>query len=179
MNLIEQVRETRSLGTGELVYASAMIQIARMKPNELYPTALYVLKDKLRKVMEIANELAKMGIDIFNLSEVVSEGGYTIGPPLVEGCLGHWGIVDGIHRIYVARKWKMEVNTILVSNPSMSLCSEPVSWSEVKEYHSRPNDPAKVRRLRVNDDSVTLRKFYRDLSYLGSLGRRPMGVQNG
>jgi len=51
MNFIEQIKETRTLDGGFLVYANAEVGLMKVDPSTVYPTALYVLSDKLAIVV--------------------------------------------------------------------------------------------------------------------------------
>jgi len=179
--LLSQVRETKTLDGAYPVYANAVISLMRTCAEDLSPTALYVLLPSIRHIYRLANEYARMGIDIFSLTEVINDGTIFISPPVVESTDNKLAIVDGIHRAWIARKERIPLNVISVcgADPAYPTIGQPVTWNEVKEYETKPEDPALLRRLRpgIADESSSLRKYYRDLSYLGSSGRRPRDGQ--
>ena len=75
---------------------------------------------------------------------------------------------------------KKEISVVLVDgvDSNYPLISTPVCWGEVIEYSQKPEVPELLRNIRPGIGDK-LRKFYRDFSRLGSLGRRPMLNQTG
>jgi hypothetical protein len=176
--LLAQVRQTETLNGRERVYQNARIEIRDFNPDEVYPTAKYVLKGNLENLEALQTMLDNEGVDIFNL-DCVHEGldGIIIAPPVVELSDGVPAIVDGQHRFYMAKQQGRRIKAIYVegADENIPVISYPVPWSEVKEYDIKPENPSLLRNLRqgIRDISGDLRRYYRDLSYLGSLGRRP------
>lgn len=182
--LLQQVRNTVTLDGGIPVYADANIDLLQFDPTDVYPTALYVLQEHLDRLLVMYNVMREFGVDILNLQGIYNYAdGIVIAPPLVELCDGVPAIVDGIHRFYLAGALGKPVTAIYVegANPDYPLVSYPVSWEEVNLYQSRPTDPKLLRKVRygIEDTSEGLRKYYRDLKFLGSSGRRPRKEQNG
>ena len=167
--LLEEVRRTRTVDGGRGVYALADIGIEDFDPNEVKPTALYVTRPQLERLESLRRE-----VDIFQLEDKVPVNGHVIAPPVVEDIDGQPSVIDGQHRFWLARRDGKRVKAIHVkgSDPSIPVISYPVEWSEVKEYDVKPEDPALLRRMRVDDTDGTIRQYYRDLSFLGSTGRR-------
>lgn len=180
MNLLEQVRNTKTLNGGVLLYEHANIVLETVNACSVYPMALYTLSEKLSNIYRIANTMCRKGIDIFNLEETVEEQGIRISPPVVEKTDGVWGILDGIHRMSIAMKENIPVKVIKVDGASVETAFLPVGWNEVLIYKSKPDKANQLRVIRpgVQDTSEDLRKRFRDFSYLGSSGRRPAGGQS-
>lgn len=182
--LLQQVRNTVTLDGGIPVYADAHIDLLQFDPTDVYPTALYVLQEHLDRLLVMYNVMREFGVDILNLQGIYNYAdGIVIAPPLVEFCDGVPAIVDGIHRFYLAQALGKPITAIYIEgvNTQYPLISYPVNWDEVNLYKDKPQDPKLLRRVRhgIDDTSAGLRKYYRDLSYLGSSGRRPRGGQNG
>jgi hypothetical protein len=175
--LIQRVADTTTLDGGVNVYSECEVKVMDFAPNDVFPSALYVLRDNVATVEEIRADFLRVGIDILYLSEVVSWGNIVIGPPVVEFTDGLPTIVDGIHRFYYAMQNRSRISALCISEPRLPLISYPVSWDEVVEYCTKPEDPSLLRRLRFKDEPSVLRHYYRDLSYLGSKGRRPRAGQ--
>jgi hypothetical protein len=184
MGITRRVRETVTLDGGFSVYKHALIFLAKISPSWVRPTSKYVLTYKLGILTTIESMLNAKGISAFDLRDTVPSGeGHSISPPLVEWDGRSLCIVDGIHRFYLARRNRVSVRAIVVVGASkrFPIIGLPVSWNDVLELHELPTNPADRRNLRpgIADTSAELRKYYRDLSYLGSGGRRPSGEQTG
>ena|SRR3989344_2071696 len=122
-------------------------------------------------------------VDIFKLDRIYPNSTYVVAPPVVEISDGVPAIVDGLHRCALARNLGEPVSVILVDgvNPQYPIISTPVTWNEVVEYYQKPEIPELLRNVRpgIRDEGGSLRRFYRDFSYLGSTGRRPRLGQTG
>lgn len=182
--LIELVRETRTLDGGVELYKNAEISVKTFDSNELFPSAKYVLKSNLDFVARMREEIMRAhGVDILKLREIFGDSVYVVAPPVVELSDGVPVIVDGLHRCTLARRLGESISVIYVEGVDLGypIISTPVTWDRVVEYETKPEDPTLLRdvRLGIQDDGGSLRRFYRDLSYLGSLGRRPRSGQTG
>lgn len=129
-------------------YEYTDIRHERIDPSEVRPTAKYVLRSNLATIEALDKELSTQGIDIFNLKGVVKldENNY-ICPPILEvweeePYNGIPVIVDGAHRLYIARKRGIKVNCVVVSGKISSML--PVlplaGWQEVFEKDEVPKD---------------------------------------
>jgi len=183
LQLIEAVRDTRTLSERFPLYKDAKISIISVDPNILYPTAKYALTPNLEFVSFMRTELITTdNIDVLKLNQVYSNSIYTVAPPVVEASDGVPAIVDGIHRCLLARREKEEITVVFVEGVDLDypLISTPVRWADVIEYSMKPEAAHLLRDVRpgIQDESGSLRRFYRDFSYLGSAGRRPRQGQS-
>lgn len=129
-------------------YEYARISQTTLNPSNVLPTAKYVLRENLATIEALESELSTQGIDIFNLNGVVKidENNY-ICPPILEiweeePYNGIPVIVDGAHRLYIARRRGIEVNCAVISgNISSMLPVLPLEgWHEVHEQDTVPKD---------------------------------------
>lgn len=182
-NILEVVRGILTLNGGVLVYNDAKIGLQRFKADQVYPLSKYVLSTKISFLNGLRLGLLKSRIDILNLIglETLTKiyKGYVIAPPLVERSDGVDVIVDGLHRFWIARQLNLPINCIYVGGASLPLIGLPVEWDRVVYRDNLPKNPRERRDLRpgIADESQVLRKYYRDLTVLGSGGRRPSGNQ--
>lgn len=120
-----------------------------------------------------------------------------IAPPLIEsyfetaGSNGQnhiLGLVDGLHRCTAARNTGNDrIRAMVVSNVSYPLVPLPVEWESVRQYDSPPPTALKRRyryptlsdfpefnyiKAKPTTDEDARYFFYRDLSNLGSKGKR-------
>lgn len=184
LELIDAVRDTRTLDGGIPLYESAKISIRQFDPNDLYPTAKYVLTSNLEFINSMRNEiLATDNVDIFMLDQIFVNLIYVVAPPVVEISDDMPAIVDGFHRCTLARKLGKPISVIFVDgvDSKYPIISTPVGWDEVVEYSQKPEVAELLRNIRtgIQDEGGSLRSFYRDFSYLGSAGRRPRQGQSG
>ena len=175
MSLVETIREIRTIGDGYPVYQHAQVSIKEVRPEEVWPISKYVLTATLLFIDEVRNEFLRRGIDIFKLDDIVQTNEVVIAPPLVEYDGNTDCIVDGIHRIYSAKEKGKRITVLYVSGADRPIIGKPIDWNRVQKVDILPADPKARRDLRegIEDTSECLRRHYRDLSILGSKGRRP------
>ena len=181
MKLTEVVKTIKTLGDGYPIYWNAEVSIRDFNSNEVRPTSLYVLNETLDRVRRLRDDLLEDGVDIFKLDDIYRVNGRVIAPPIIEYEGNVNCIVDGLHRFVLARETKCSIRSVLVTNVNgdRPIIGLPVDWDEVVFRDDLPTDPKERRRLRegVSDTSENLLMNYRDLSILGSNGRRPSGKQ--
>ena len=140
--LIEIIRNTKTLEEGVLIYQNASISLRQVDPNEIFPTANYVLIVNLERLFNTWLNHAKLDCDIFALTKLARIGEYVIAPPVVE-----WSevdqkplVVDGIHRFWLARRFHQPINTIYVegARPDYPVISFPLAWNETVYTHPGP-----------------------------------------
>lgn len=124
-------------------YSDAVIKITTINPIIVHPTAKYVLRDNLDRLVLSYNS----GMDIFNLKEIVTlDCGVSMCPPVLElwSCDPYNSvpvIVDGGHRLFLALKLGLSVTCILISGCIVApLPVLPLNWSEVAVCNSVPKD---------------------------------------
>lgn len=170
------LRDVTTLEGGIKIYKEANIGLIDCQPDDVYPLAKYVLKSHLKKLTSIRENLLQKGIDILYLDEIFSDENIAIAPPVIEFSEPDLVpvLVDGIHRLWMARKLGLPVRSIYItgSNPNLPVISLPVSWDEVSVWDKRPDRPEdrRIYRQGINEDNIN--SYYRDLSVLGSSGRR-------
>ncbi|WKZ25640.1 MAG: hypothetical protein QY322_04665 [bacterium] len=159
---------------GEKPYQFSSIKLIKLvDPLTIVPTAKYVLSDHLSKIEQIR----KNEVDIFKLDRIFRlANGYFICPPILEiwdetPYCGRPVIVDGGHRIFLAKKHKLPINCIVISEPI--LCPLPVlpldGWHQVNIFDQIPVDK---RNYNPNiPEPENPYKYYR-LDLPGSTGPR-------
>lgn len=175
MSICEQMREVLTIGDGYPIYRDADISIKEFSPDDVFPTSKYVLWENLRNISRLKKSAEQRGVNILQLEDIDSINGVPIAPPVVENDGEVDCIVDGLHRFTVARIRGENVKAIYVSgvDGKRPIIGKPVSWDKVIWSREKPGKAEELRDLRVQDTSEELRKCYRDLSFLGSNGRRP------
>ncbi len=182
------------------IYKDATIRIRKRMIDDLWPTALYVLRSQIAQHTRMFWHLQQYGQNFFDFSGImqyIQEGNaFTIAPPIIETYTepstgrAVSAIIDGLHRIYAARQigfdelWVIEISDLPQVLPPIAL---PVGWDELAAYDAVP--PAKQKRryrynraidypdlTTVTPEPVTPENYqyflYRDLSVIGSGGIR-------
>lgn len=159
-NAYARLRNSVLLNTGEdkvYYYRDAIMRLVDFLPQEINPTAFYVLRKSLEFQRELHQELLVYGIDTFHLDEVIHyrvDDGELWGmvPPVIEI---HQELLyvpqerrdsisklptlvsllqDGEHRIWNAVQDTIAVRCILISNTESAkfpFPAYPISWSNV------------------------------------------------
>jgi hypothetical protein len=174
-------------------YQSSDIALRSLAIKTLYPLAKYVLEENLAQLELIRADLLGRGVDILRLPglvELLSGSDQTfVAPPVIE----EWPdegrlIIDGLHRIWLARRYGLKrVTCVLIRNVSMPLVPLPVTWDQIREY-PQGHPPPEKRAYRFDNfsDAASVDRavewgvteqnfryfFYRDFSRLGSSGIR-------
>lgn len=132
-------------------YRESQITIVKVRPDDLYPCALYVLNDGVSRVHELRQSFLTLGVDIANLTEADAKltfnwgdkKGAVISFPIIERSEDDGGkliVIDGLHRIFDARRSGLDfITAILIENASAAVPAYPVSWDEVKIVESVPS----------------------------------------
>lgn len=161
-------------------YQWANIEYRMVDPNEVKPTATYVLRKNLEKINELNIILKKNGYNIFDLAGILRIGkDEYIGPPFLEVWNEHPYdgipvVVDGAHRLWEARKKKgTKVGCIVISGYIHHML--PVfpldGWNDVKEVDSVPEVKRRYAEVPAPYKPSDL---YR-VGFPGSTGLRPIG----
>lgn len=167
--------------SGVKPYADATISFEEVDFTEFQPTQLYVLQKALSRQAILHEEMSRLGVDTFHMSEGVrfmredTPEEHTMIPPIVEydESFG-FCLLDGTHRSYTARQLgEKSLGAIVITGVSSELPihSYPNSWEEMEIWQSIPEDVTKKRRYRLANDHASL---FRDLSKINnSIARQP------
>lgn len=164
----QELREAPILGEPAFCpYRQAEIGLVSVSVRDLCPCALYVLNDGLTNVRETTRQLLELGVDIFNLSsdrtslwleeDGAEDEGRTLTPPLIEVSEDDGNamvIVDGLHRIVIARESGLETITVIrIRGSAAPIPSLPVPWEAVKKLDSvPPSDQKRNFRFTSSDE---------------------------
>lgn len=201
-SLEEKLRACHLLHDREIhPYRHARIRTQVVDIRDLAPLSLYVVKQRLREVLELHDILlAQYCLGLWDLPGLLEYTYITpeeqlLAPPVVErytetAWKGHPlvnGILDGLHRCHMALDMEFQsIRVIVVSEVPYPPLPLPVTWDEVKTLEKPPRKPER-RRLRykriedypgsfqtsvdITSDNVSY-FLYRDLGILGSRGPR-------
>lgn len=165
-------------------YRQATITWLWCNPEILWPTSTYVLKPQLVFLRELREIFQRFGIDIMKLNHGVQyhlngQAPQSIIPPIIEESTADNGrlvILDGRHRIYLARQCGMPIRCLCVQgvDPEYPLSGLPVSWNEVQELDAPPphNEKKRYRSQTFVDGRLGM-ATRRDLAVLGIGGGVP------
>ena len=177
MKLIERMEQVLTIGDNFPVYEGAEIVIREFLPNEVRPTAKYVLVEKLIRLQKLRDTF-----DWTRMSDVVEFESGTMAPPVVEFDGEKDCIVDGLHRFTLAKIKDFTLHAIYISREADKdhpIIGFPVEWGELKIRRTQPLMAEECRDLRIPDIKEDLHRCFRDLRFLGSSGRRPRKGQDG
>lgn len=194
--LVETLRDVTLVGDRTIrPYEDADIHISILPIDSLSPTSLYVLKENLDRVEDMAEYLSRWHrahpLFIHGLGSYSMNGEqFNIAPPIIETSDEGKLIVDGLHRLYYAKSLGMEHSLVVeITNvdPRYPLVPLPVTWEDVKVCSEVPSVKRRYRFETVEDliamgyevppnlTEDNIRYYnYRDLSALGSSGIRPI-----
>lgn len=171
VKLLTQLKKVKLVGFPNIEpYRYADISIEKANVSNIFPSAFYLLKNNLNRVIQMYQDLLKENIDIFNLENLIQYKDTALAPPILEIFQDEKVIVDGAHRFFIARSLGLSnIKVILIKNASIPLPVLPIDWESVNILEEVP----KVKRIYnpiipENEHS----KFYRDFSHLGSSGER-------
>jgi len=196
-DLVERLRRSGTRGDPELKpYVSAQISMESVRISDLVPLSKYVLSEQLEFITHLYQRLAPHGEDIFDLENGIlwpdGKNELPITCPVVEeweneGLL----LVDGLHRVWVARELgRIEMACAVIRHVDVPLVPLPVTWEEVIVFPVGQKPAEEDKRTYRFSDSAALRTampsiasqvteknfryfLYRDLDELGSSGIRP------
>ncbi|MDD3647301.1 MAG: hypothetical protein PHS44_02260 [Candidatus Dojkabacteria bacterium] len=163
-HLETEIRTIPLLGNHEYFpYRPSSIELSQVRVADLCPAAYYVLRSNLARTNVTRNALLEKGIDILALTEknalisykanhgpgasskvvsiypmIVEVSPFDAGNPLI--------IVDGLHRISLARILGIEVVTVLlIRNAACPLQPMPLTWNQVSVWETVP--PQHLKKL--------------------------------
>ena len=153
-------------GNDILPYRNAQITFEDIAINSFRPTTLYVVRKNLEAQIRLSKELAAVGQDPLELDSALritdDDQEYDLIPPIVEedkedGLI----LVDGAHRIYVARQCGRPIVRALILrevDPEYPIYAHANNWDEVIEYDETPPTHLK-KKYRVDDPYALYRDF--------------------
>lgn len=171
--LRQLLREVTLLGDHDIhPYKNAKIESRVISPNEVYPLSAYLLSGKLAIHKCLYHRfLGERKIDVFDLRggfQFSVDGGvnkFVFGPPIVEVSKVDKDkplLLDGLHRIYLARKLKKKVRVVWLSKIPLELpiIAKPLRWPNIKMYGKVPV-AKKMRKYRWQ----TFKEFCQDNNF--------------
>lgn len=180
--LIKKLRRVTLLYSSEIknpvfVYKTAEIELTNLPVSILMPEQFYEVEKQLAKLEDLQKALQVKNIDMFNLNGYVSyitnesQRIHTLLPVIIEYQLEKDGsinpiILDGCHRISIARSQKLDtVQVIKVAKVSKKYpvygLANPNGWQDVKLVQTAPDKKDK-RLWRFPLEEVY--KYYRDFN---------------
>lgn len=159
------------------VYENAEIELAHLVVSSLMPHQFYEIEEVILTLENLQKALAKKNIDLFNLNGYVSyttdesENPYTLIPVIIEYQREKDGsinpiILDGLHRISIARSQKLDkVQVVKIAKVNSKYpvfgYANPNGWQDVKLVQIAPDKKDK-RLWRFPLEEVY--KYYRDFN---------------
>ena len=159
------------------VYKNAEIELTHIPVSFILPSQFYYLEESLLKVGKIQEALAEHNLDLFNLDGFVnyftdeSDIVYNLLPIVIEYQIEKDGkinpiILDGIHRVILARKKKLKnIQVIKIANVSKDFphpaYANPKGWEDVKLAKTAPSKKDK-RHWRFPIEEAY--KYYRNFN---------------
>ena len=170
--LFTLLRDVSLVGNPEILpYRNVDMDVIQINHNQIKPSASYVLEDNLNDIRTLFDE---MGDSIWSLEGVYNfkDGSIIIPPILEEHTINKTEeliLIDGQHRIYVARERCVEsINVVVIRNCFIPCPVLPLeSWDDVNLVNQIP------RVKRVYNPEIPLEEisyYYRNLP--GSSGER-------
>lgn len=159
------------------VFKDAKIEVDEIPVESIAPSQFYYLEKSLSKVEEIEKAFKEHGVDLFNLNGFINYSSnensinYNLLPVIIEYQKEKDGsinpiILDGIHRVILARNEKKEkIKVVKISNVSerypYPAYVNSKGWKEVLPVQFPPEQKYKRNwRFPIKD----VNKYYRDLN---------------
>lgn len=137
------------------VYKNAKIELIEVKIKDLFPLQTYQLVRSNQLVYNLYDIFQKKyKHDILNMDGYVTynSGGkrYALVPPIIECVANSKIIIDGLHRVLLAKKMKRKAITVIaIGNvpEKLFLPAAPNSWEELKVVEIAPESKHKRKWL--------------------------------
>ncbi len=147
-------------------YVNAEVSVEELDINDFRPTTLYVVRGNLEVQRILSEELLELGEDPLQLETALKvandEVEFDLIPPIVEEDAEDGDVLlDGAHRVYLARECGIPVVRALVVrgvDPNYPVYARANEWDEVVEYDETPPIHLK-KRYRVEDSYSLYRDF--------------------
>ena len=184
--LFEELRGVPLVGRPDVFpYRDAKFEIRWESPANVQPSALYVVRQNLRFLSLLLDDLSwhlEEGGNPDTLIEYEDEFGEreVMTPPIVELTdFGEWMIADGQHRSFITRhriamhrggtQPMLFISNVSVPFPYFTL---EKGWESVEVVDEIPR-VKRVYRPEITGTDNIVKNFYRDLRRFGSRGFRP------
>lgn len=146
-------------------YRKAKLSLERICPEDILPLALYALLPQITFISSLYEALKRFRIDILNIDSQITSVDYTWGkqgrlaPPLIEIHGGRLLLVDGLHRVYLARLLGIKtISAVIVEGANTTLPCLPVGWDDVTLTDTVPSANRK-RRFITGDPQADYKLF--------------------
>jgi len=165
---------SKKIGKPIFVYKNTVIELREVKIKDLVPLQLYQLKSSNQLIINLNNILwKKYKEDIFHMDGYCvyesNDKKYTFIPPIIESIENSKGkmqnvVIDGLHRMLLAKKLKKETATVIVIRnipQKLILPVVPNTWEEMEIVEIAPKGERK-RRWLIPPEKGYL--YYRDFN---------------
>jgi len=164
---------------GKYPYKEANIVLTEFNPDHLKPAAFYILDEQMQTHRQLRNILLKKyALDILKLRCGLvyryANQIHTMYPPIIEEFGEDHIVLDGLHRVALAREFETNIASIFISKVS-SDCPFPclpIEWAQVSLVQAVPG----VKRLPRRPDAYY--SLHRNLNILNLGGSRQNGAKN-
>jgi len=111
------------------------IELTRVQLVRIKSLARFVRSTRLQFAEAVINQMQAEAVELFRPIAIIHDGKKrVVMPPVVEAHGDSYILMDGTHRIWLARKALMEsVYVIRVNDVKLALPSEPFPWQGVTE----------------------------------------------
>jgi hypothetical protein len=177
--LLSRLKRTRLRGFNRAeVYRNATLEILEVDPASLMPAQRYVLDERVRVILDLADAFEARGIDIFALrgallfwlegSDPKHDAPIPFLPPVIEEAVEPDGttvrlINDGMHRVYAARQRGRKINVVLAREipPEYPYYAYalPGGWSQVEALAVLPQGYRKKEYRNPEEHKALFREF--------------------
>ena len=162
INKLKKVILLNSEKTGKpiYVYKNAKIELKEININDLFPLQLYQLISSNELVSNLYKIFKKKyNEDIFEMegysTYTSSDKRYALVPPIIESIKDIKGeikniIIDGLHRVILAKKLKKKTITVVVIEnipEKLNLPADSNTWAELKIVKKAPESKNKRKWL--------------------------------
>lgn len=119
-------------------YQNAHLSLQTVCPEEVLPLAMYALLPQITFITSLYEKLKQSQIDILDFDSQITSVDYSWGkqgrlaPPLIEIHDGRMLLVDGLHRVYLAKLLGLgTISVVIADGVKTSLPCLPVTWDDV------------------------------------------------
>ena len=171
--LLHLIKRVKTLD-GQFPFKYSTIHQEVVNPNQLKIGQKYVYRENYSKILESMTEIFRShtgeweglgNLGAYFVFGFNGEGTYSMAcyiPPIIEIHGSKPLIMDGIHRNYIARPFRVTINALIIKNIDIPFPCSPKNWSEIQVI-SLVDKPKNLE-----DRYFDLKKnLFRDIKYLG------------